>query len=714
MCMNDDLLIRKDITPMTYMEQNKLSTEEVRERFALARGRIQEIASGCKDELSDSLADYFTKTAAFLEESACRYDMIKDGKPAEFSLAELRAENHTYFQDVMPAHYKYSYANPAYAVEILGHEFGRILSFLYTELRSVRAYIFEQNLFRITILYELFLEVYHMFACDDVTYRKLRDSIYWFLFDYAPEWVGGRVREMVDPDLDFALRIIMDSDLDDLRYLYLYGDFISDNELATARFLNSIPQARIDEIAGVFVEGYRQGFELKGVDLSKKKTVNIRYPIGFERVIRSAIHKFDELGLSPVIYRAALNTLNKNQNLRIGFCSTRANPQYDYDHRFDDAIYLDKRMVDRKLNCMETAYREYAREAAGHAGPAVFSVFGEEPFQPVSKPEAYRLSQRQMNLHVEYSSLANELVNRYIIQEERSFTIISYPIPAIGDGFEEIFKAIHKVNTLDNDRFRKIQQIMIDLLDGAEAVKIMGQGDNMTNLTIALSYLDDAETQTKFENCLADVNIPLGEVFTSPKLYGTEGLLHVQSVYLNGLYYENLRITFERGMVKDYSCSNFEDPEEGRRYIEENLLFNRETLPMGEFAIGTNTLAYVVSRKYDLGRKLPILIAEKTGPHIALGDTCYAYSEDVRVFNPDGKEMIARENECSVLRKTDPKQAYFNCHTDITIPYEDIGRLVALTADRVEKPIIMNGRFVLEGTLELNLPLDEAEDSEFF
>lgn len=697
---------------MTYMEQNKLPPEEVLERFTLARGRIREIASGCSEELPDSLTDYFTKTAAFLDASALRYDMIREGKLYEFSMAELHAENHTYYQDVVPAHYKYSYANPAYAVEILGKEFGRILCFLYTELRSVRAYIFEQNMFRITILYELFLEIYHMFAGDDVTYRKVRDAIYWYLFDYAPEWAGGRVREMVDPDLDFACRIIMDSDLNDLRYLYLYGDYISENEVQTARFLNSISQDRIDEIAEVFVEGYRRGFEIKGVDLSRKKTVNIRYPIGFERVIRAAIERFGKLGLSPVIYRAALNTLNKKQNLRIGFCSTRANPQYDYDHRFDDAVYLDKRMVDRKLSCMEAAYEAFSEEAAGHAGPAVFEVFGEDPFQPVSKPEAYRLSQRQMDLHVEYSSLANELVNRYINQEERSFTIISYPIPAIGSRFEEIFNDIHQVNTLDNDRYREIQQTMIDLLDGAEAVKIMGQGDNMTNLTIALSYLDDAETQTKFENCLADVNIPLGEVFTSPKLYGTEGLLHVQSVYLNGLYYENLKIQFERGMVKDYSCGNFEDPEEGRRYIEENLLFNRETLPMGEFAIGTNTMAYVVSRKYDLGRKMPILIAEKTGPHIALGDTCYSYEEDVRVFNPDGKEMIARENECSVLRKTDPKQAYFNCHTDITIPYEDIGRLVALTADRVEKPIIMDGRFVLEGTLELNIPLDESEGSE--
>ena len=54
------------------------------------------------------------------------------------------------------------------------------------------------------------------------------------------------------------------------------------------------------------------------------------------------------MGLKPVIYREALNTLNKRQNLRIGYISSDPNPQYGYDHRFDNAIYLDKRMVDRK------------------------------------------------------------------------------------------------------------------------------------------------------------------------------------------------------------------------------------------------------------------------------------------------------------------------------------------------------------------------------
>ncbi|NTV79056.1 MAG: leucyl aminopeptidase, partial [Clostridiales bacterium] len=131
-------------------------------------------------------------------------------------------------------------------------------------------------------------------------------------------------------------------------------------------------------------------------------------------------------------------------------------------------------------------------------------------------------------------------------------------------------------------------------------------------------------------------------------------------------------------------------------------LFHHESLPIGEFAIGTNTKAYVMAEKYGIANRLPILIAEKTGPHFALGDTCYSHSEEVAVYNPDGKEIVARDNETSILRKTDLKKAYFNCHTDITIPYNELGRLYAVTEAGEEIPIIEQGRFVLPGTEELN------------
>lgn len=85
---------------------------------------------------------------------------------------------------------------------------------------------------------------------------------------------------------------------------------------------------------------------------------------------------------------------------------------------------------------------------------------------------------------------------------------------------------------------------------------------------------------------MADVNIPLGEVFTSPKLKGTNGILHVTKSFLNGLKYENICLTFQDGVVTDYECSNYDSEEQNKKYIFENLLFQHKTLPMGEFAIG--------------------------------------------------------------------------------------------------------------------------------
>ena len=177
-------------------------------------------------------------------------------------------------------------------------------------------------------------------------------------------------------------------------------------------------------------------------------------------------------------------------------------------------------------------------------------------------------------------------------------------------------------------------------------------------------------------------------------------------MYLDGLLFEDLAIEFKDGRICSYSCGGFNDPEEGRKYIEENILFHHETLPMGECAIGTNTMACAESVRLGILERLPILIAEKTGPHFAVGDTCYSHEEQNRVFNPDGKEIFAKDNEYSLLRDTEPEKAYFGCHTDITIPYEEVGLLCAVRKDGSEVPIIRKGRFVLPGTEFLNEPFD--------
>ena len=461
-------------------------------------------------------------------------------------------------------------------------------------------------------------------------------------------------------------------------------------------------------MASTYTEGYRKGFETMGRDLSKKKTVSIRYELGFERMIRAAIRQFEEMGLEVILYRAAVWSVTMSPNRRIGYHGTSANMQFDYDHRYDQAIYLDKAFKERKLAVLRTAYENCKKQAAEYAGPAVVETFGEDGFEPVNKPEAYSLSEKQEELQIAYSNEAMPVVNQYIPGDETSFTIIAFPVPAIGRDFAEIFHETIRINTLDYEEYKKIQQNLVDVLDQAEYVTVTGNAaaGNETQMKIFLHTLTDPEKQTNFENCVADVNIPVGEVFTSPVLAGTEGLLHVRQVYIGDFQFKNFRMEFKDGRVTDYSCDNFADPEEGRKLIRQQILKNHDTLPMGEFAIGTNTAAYAMAKKYGIGNRLPILIAEKTGPHFAVGDTCYRFAEDSPMYNPDGKEVIARDNEISILRKENMEKAYFSCHTDITIPYNALGDILAVEANRSQTALIRAGRFVLPGTEELNKALD--------
>lgn len=671
-------------------------------RYELAVSRIREMMD--EETVEEKFRDYFRTVGAFVLLIDETNQKLRSGSFEKYSMEELAAWNAKLYEDILPDVYDRSYGNPAYATEKLGAEYGPVLSALYAEIRGAIAYVYEQKIEYLDILFELFVEIYNQFEEGPVV-KNVQDTIYWYASDYCDVFVADRILEQVDASRSFATDIIRKSDLTDLRYLYSFGEYISASEIRTARHLLELDESVIAKMADVYTEGYRIGFVNTGKDLTKKKSVNIRYVLGFERVVKKAIENFEKMGLSPVIYRSGVSMLTKRQHLKIGYYGAIANKQYEYDHRDDQALFLDKKFVERKLEVMQTTYEHCKDLARVFAGPACIEMFGEEPFVPEVKEEVLTLNEKQQELSVSFDSRQSQLVNTYIPGDERSFTIIAYPVPEIGDKYEEIFDEIIRINTLDAKVYEKVQQTLIDALDQGTCVRILGRNGNCTDLTVQLHSLKDREKETIFENCVADVNIPVGEVFTSPVLEGTNGLLHVSKVYLNELQYQDLKITFANGMIADYNCKNFERELENKEYIKEHVLHRQATLPLGEFAIGTNTTAYVAAKKYGIEDKMPILIAEKMGPHFAVGDTCYSWSEDIKVYNPNGKEIIARDNSVSILRKEDVSKAYYHCHTDITIPYEELKRIYVITADGKEISLIENGEFVLPGTEILNEPL---------
>ena len=663
----------------------------VRERYDMAISRINEIVG--ESLIKEPYGDYFRRTAKFICHLDNIYQKIISGEIKKLELRELERINYDLYSDVYNENYSESYANPEFAVKKLGDDYGKMLCFLYEQIRKTIGNLYRKQEEISVSWFELFIEIYVDFeAMEDITVDGVRETLCSFMRDNTEIFTEASVDAMINPDNTFATDIVTKSDLQDLRYLYYYGEHVGYNEIEMAKYLNSLDQEKIDSLALVYTEGYRKGFINTGKDLSIKETVDIRYNIGFERIVKAAIKNFEKMGLKPVIYPR-------------GYGSTNFNRQYWFDHKFDEALYLDKAYVKRKLEVSKQAFENRKEMASKMAGPAVIEVFGENPFEPENKKEAYSLDGKQQKLKVEFTMEYQQIVQEYIKGDERSFTIIAFPIPEFGENFREMFDATVEINTLDEEKYAKVQQCLIDALDKAVYVKVKGQGRNKTDIKVMMHELANPEKETNFENCLADVNIPLGEVFTSPKLKGTQGLLHVSEVYLGKLKYKNFEMTFEDGKVKDYNCSNFDSEEENKIYIKENVLYNHEILPIGEFAIGTNTTAYAMAGKFGAVYKLPILIVEKMGPHFAVGDTCYSYEEEIKTYNPDGKEIVARENEVSALRKTDISKAYFGCHTDITIPYDEIGEITAVTKAGEEITIIKNGKFVLDGTEMLNKPL---------
>ncbi len=677
-----------------YLKLWKEEKEEVQERRELVLGRIAEIVK--EQEVEDIYKEYFSVLGQKILFMNQILELGEKGAYKDLSLEELQENNEKLYAEFREGAYETNYGNPAYAVAHFGEEYGTILAMLYTKIANLAPTMITGVSHILVIYAELFVQIYNRFEEKDIEGDELRKIVGEFFHDYVEYFVELNMTAMLDPKYDYYTDLIDTVDLNDLRYLYFYGQNITENEIETAKFFQAMDEAEIQEMADTYTEGFHIGYTKLGKELKNKSAVNLYYAIGFERMIRMARRNFEALGVSGLVWSA-------------GIASTSANRQWDFDHRDDMAVYLDKAYAERYLETRKVAFEALKKEAAGYAGPAVIETFGEKNFDPVIKKEAAKYTDKQREIDIYLKSQNSQLSNKYINPEERSFTIIAYPIPEIGEKFCEIFAETVKVNTLDYKTYEDIQTKIINVLDTADHVVVKGAGENRTNLTIKIYPLNNPEKETAFENCVADVNIPVGEVFTSPVLKGTNGLLHVTEVYLNGLKVKDLEIELTDGMITSYTCGNFDTEEENKKFMSDNVMFNHDTLAIGEFAIGTNTTAYKMGIEYDIQSKLPILIAEKTGPHFAMGDTCYSKSENVKVWNPDGKEVIAKDNEVSLLRDTDMSKAYFNCHTDITIPYNELDYIKAVAADGTETDVIVNGRFVVPGTEELNIPLDEMK-----
>ncbi len=618
----------------------------------------------------------------------------KDPLLKSIPLSELKAINKDFYASLDPENgYNKCLGNPDYAHEVYGQQMGSLISAIFTQAYGSRRHLINGDFVATKVTLDIF---FRLLDQADMPEYETWLKIYKEESTKNLEFRTNAAHAMrFCPEFDVYFNIVRDADLDDIRYLYRYGVYLTDHDVKMADFMRNYPPQELAAIARFFVKSWVDGFVRSKKDYRKKRYANLMIPVGMEALGRLVIDELEKIGITALV--PLPHTIGINR-------------QYGYDHRYDNALTLDRELMEAGLSAMQKSLESLQDIIALQAGPLYLELFGETPFSPKAKSSTLKPSEEQQLLMREQGARGGQLYYQYYKRDEASFSIIAFPSAEIGEKFPEIFADTLKINLLDSKRYAEIQQKIIDVLDTADYVHVKGKAGNDTDIKVQMHSLKDATRETLFENCVADVNIPVGEVFTSPVLKGSTGTLHVEDIYLGSLRYFNLKIHFEDGWVKDYSCTNFDDPEEGKKYIHENLLLPHKTLPIGEFAIGTNTTAYQIAKKHDIMALLPILIIEKMGPHFAIGDTCFSHEEDSpHPSFVNGKEMIAVENEHSATRKEDPVNAYLMKHMDITLPYEMLESIAAVDKDGKSTDIIRDGRFVVPGTEELNIPLEEMD-----
>ncbi|OPL19715.1 MAG: hypothetical protein AVO35_01710 [Candidatus Aegiribacteria sp. MLS_C] len=610
----------------------------------------------------------------------------------DFSLSELERIDRELFRWMEPGTYSRSWSDPAVASGSFGPEAGPLLSMLYHTTASSAGAVFLHRRFQLAHLASLAVECSRCFRGDgSVCRERLDGALRTGMQEYSAAMEEPLMLCMVDPGFLFYRDIMEEADPSDPRHLYRYGRRIGKHELRTAAFFAGLEEAELESLASVIIDAFRRGFEVEGKEIRDGGTVMLKLPVGYERLAGLLFGRMADQGMVPVVHAPDATSINRQIRL---------------DHRFDNTLWLDDDFIERELERKDAMLGRNSGMLERCCGIIMVSFFGEAPFQPVEKPEAVRPGAREMEMFRRYQFGMMNLQEKYLPRKQMSFTVISFPSPEVGGRYEEIFEAMVAVNSVDSSGHGELQDRLIRMLDGASSIHIAGRDGNRTDLTVALQVPEDTGKATVFRNCLADINIPVGEIFTSPRLRGTDGILHVEEVMLNRMKFQDLELRFSDGMTVDCTCSNFATEEEGMKFVREQLLFPHERLPAGEFAIGTNTLAYEMAMRYGIMDLLPVLIIEKMGPHLAIGDTCYAHEEDQVVRNPDGREVLARENEMSAARDEDPENAYTNTHIDISIPFHMIGAITARFPDGGALDVIRNGRFVPGELQELNGPID--------
>ena len=130
----------------------------IRERYELSMARILKFQE--EQTVTEPYRDFFTAMSRFIGLCGRVMEAVEEGTFGSWTGEELKELNEKLYEDIRGDRYETSYGNPAWAVSRLGKELGRLLCFLYAEIRGDIAYAFEGRMLEMVIGNEALIEIF--------------------------------------------------------------------------------------------------------------------------------------------------------------------------------------------------------------------------------------------------------------------------------------------------------------------------------------------------------------------------------------------------------------------------------------------------------------------------------------------------------------------------------------------------------------------------
>ena len=227
---------------------------------------IENIQSQTTNFQNNFWLEFFNQSATYILTAVKLERELNEDYFQTKSLQEMQVYNYTLHKDKILEIYESSFANPAYSVKCFKDKFGQLNIILYLYIISLGKLAHEHLIYKIDSINQLFIDYYNIYHKHGADYDKLLLALKKYVVANRYDNLCWGYLKRFSPDFDFYTNWVKNADLNDLRYLYYYGNYVSEDELKTAEFLNTLPEEKIEYVMKQTAKAYIDSFSESNKD----------------------------------------------------------------------------------------------------------------------------------------------------------------------------------------------------------------------------------------------------------------------------------------------------------------------------------------------------------------------------------------------------------------------------------------------------------------